>query len=386
MRDTSIRERITGPTARLDAAGPSLDRSINGFFRSALRLSLSQPGRARFFARTALYQRRAAARRKHWLERGVHVPPLMIVSVTRQCNLHCAGCFVQAQARPDGERMDENDLRRLLGEARNLGVSIVALAGGEPLTRPEILDIAGDHPEILFVLVTNGWLVDGPILDKLERYRNVVTVVSLEGFEDQTDGRRGEGVYARALRTMERMKERGLFFGTSVMVTRNNFALTTSRLFIRDLVRRGSRLFFFVDYVPIKEGTQHLVPSDTQRGAEALAMDLFRAEFPGIFLAASASEEVHGGCLAAGRGFVHISPEGSLEPCPFAPFSDVNVREVPLRVALASDLMRSIRESGAHLSESDGGCALWNQREWIETLQRECTECGGPERPERLVA
>jgi MoaA/NifB/PqqE/SkfB family radical SAM enzyme len=386
MKDSATLERNTGPAGRCGSAGPSLDRSLNGFFRDTVRLSLTQPARARFFARTALYQRKAAARRKQWLEQGIKVPPLMIVSVTRQCNLRCAGCFVQAHARPDGTRMSRDDLRRLFAEARELGVAIVTLAGGEPLTRPEILDVAAEFPELLFVLVTNGWLIDGVVLDKLESLRNVVTVLSLEGFESQTDGRRGEGVYARALQAMAQMKERGLFFGTSIMITRPNYALATSRVFIRDLVGRGSRLFFFVDYVPIKVGTEHLVPSERQRGAEALTLDLFRAEFPGIFVAASASESAFGGCLAAGQGFIHVSPEGALEPCPFAPFSDANVRETSLREALASQLMRKIRESDTHLSESEGGCALWNEQEWVESLRTESTDRTPSDRPTQLVA
>lgn len=379
-------ERIIKPEGRGGALAGSLDRSINGFIRDIVRLSLSHPGRAGFFAKTALHQRRAAARRKAWEERGLHVPPLMVLSVTRQCNLRCAGCFVQAQAGSAGSHMTEQDLRRLLGEARDLGVSIVALAGGEPLTRPEILDVAGEYPEMLFVLVTNGSLVDGLVLDKLDRQRNIVPVVSLEGFEKETDGRRGGGVYLRALRAMDQMRARGMFFGTSIMVTRANFALTTSRVFVRSLVERGSRLFFYVDYVPIQPGTEHLVPSENQRGSEALTMDLFRAEFPGIFLAPSASEQAFGGCLAAGKGFIHVSPEGALEPCPFAPFSDMNIREVSLGDALGSDLMRKIRDSGEHLTESEGGCALWSKREWVASLRSDSNGCCTPASPDRLVA
>ena len=313
----------------------------------------------------------------------------MIVSVTRECNLRCAGCFVRAQHKPAGRRMSEDDLRRLLRQAQTLGISMVALAGGEPLTRPEILDIAGEFPEILFMLITNGWLMDDPILDTLERLRNIIPVLSLEGFEEETDCRRGAGVYARALQAMERMRERGLFFGASIMVTRTNFALATSRGFVRSLVTHGSRLFFYVDYVPIQPGSEHLVPSATQRGSEALTMDLLRAEFPGIFLAPSSSEDAFGGCLAAGRGFVHVSAEGALEPCPFAPFSDVNLQDVPLREALQSKLMRTIRESEEHLGESQGGCALWSKRDWVASLVAGAASRHTPqpsEPSERLVA
>jgi MoaA/NifB/PqqE/SkfB family radical SAM enzyme len=117
-----------------------------------------------------------------------------------------------------------------------------------------------------------------------------------------------------------------------------------------------------------------------------LTLDLFRAEFPGIFVAASASESVFGGCLAAGQGFIHVSPEGALEPCPFAPFSDANGRDTSLREALASDLMRKIRQSDEHLSESEGGCALWNKQDWVESLRSDSTGHAPSDRPAQLVA
>ena len=346
----------------------SFDHSIRGFCRDLARLSSRDPGLALHFTRTALRQREAAARRRRSAKTGVRVPPLMILSITRRCNLRCAGCFVEAQGRPAGDELSMAELRTLLADARDLGVSMVALAGGEPLARPQILDVVADFPDLVFPLVTNGSLLDDAVLAKIERLRNVIPVVSLEGLEPETDRRRGSGVHQRALDAMERMRELRIFFGTSIMITRRNFGLVTSRRFVGDLVDRGSRLFFYVDYVPIKAGTEHLVPSETQRGLEPFTMMLLRTEFRALFMASSASEAAFGGCMAAGEGFVHVSAEGDLEPCPFSPVSDTNLREVPLRVALQSRLLRNIRESGEHLSEADGGCALWTMRDWVRSM------------------
>jgi len=344
------------------------DHSIRGFCRDLARISARDPGLALHFGRTALRQREAAGRRRRAAKQGVQVPPLMILSVTRRCNLRCAGCFVQAQGRPAGSELSIGELRTVLHDARDLGVSMVALAGGEPLTRPEILDVAAEFPELIFPLVTNGSLADEALLSRLQKLRNVIPVISLEGLECETDGRRGDGVYQRALEVMDRMRERRMFFGASIMITRRNFGLVTSRRFVRNLVDRGSRLFFYVDYVPIKAGTEHLIPSQTQRGLEPFTMMLLRSEFRALFVASAASEAAFGGCMAAGEGFVHVSAEGDLEPCPFSPFSDTNLREVPLRVALQSRLLRNIRESGVHLSEAEGGCALWNKRDWVQSM------------------
>ena len=232
------------------------------FMRDAARVTLRDPSLAYFFVKTAAQQRKAAALRRSWQEQGVHVPPLMIVNVTRQCDLHL-----------------------VLTEARDLGVSFVALAGGEPLARPEILDVAARFPEIVFMLTTNGSLIDDAVLDTLERNRHILPIVSLDGFERNTDHGRIEAVNDMATTAMERMRSRGLFFGASIVITWPNFPLTTSRAFVRRLVDLGCRLFFYMDYVPIQAGTEHLVPSLSQRRSEALTMALLRREFRALFLA-----------------------------------------------------------------------------------------------------
>ena len=113
---------------------------------------------------------------------------------------------------------------------------------------------------------------------------------------------------------MARLQRRGIFFGASVTVTRRNFGLVTSRRFVREIVDRGAKLFFFLDYVPVKARTEHLIPSQTQRDAEPLTMMLLRSEFRAVF-------------VAAGMGFATVSPQGDLEPCPFAPCCDPDPSE-----------------------------------------------------------
>ena len=80
------------------------------------------------------------------------------------------------------------------------------------------------------------------------------------------------------------------------------------------------------------------------------------------------SEIDFGGCLAAGKGFVHINPAGEVQPCPFSPYSDANLKEKPLIEALKSPLLATIRENSARMDESNGICALWNNREWVAGL------------------
>jgi MoaA/NifB/PqqE/SkfB family radical SAM enzyme len=95
--------------------------------------------------------------------------------------------------------------------------------------------------------------------------------------------------------------------------------------------------------------------------------DTFRDNYKAVFVALPRDEEEIGGCLSAGRGFVHISAEGNVEPCPFVPYSDTNIKNCSLKEALQSKMLRTIRDNHEELEETHG-CALWERREWVQHL------------------
>jgi MoaA/NifB/PqqE/SkfB family radical SAM enzyme len=121
-----------------------------------------------------------------------------------------------------------------------------------------------------------------------------------------------------------------------------------------------------IEYVPVTHGSEGLVLTDAQKA------DLSREGrfdgYPFMTVTLPGDEEAFGGCLAAGRGFIHLAEDGSLEACPFAPFSDTNAAERSLKEALDSPLMRAIREQHGELTETKGGCALWNKKGWVASL------------------
>ncbi len=344
------------------------DQGLLSFFQDAVRIVVRDPSMAVHMFRTLRNQQAAAARRAEWGRRGVHVPQIIIASVTHRCNLNCKGCYALAQHPNAEEEMSTERLCAVLDEASELGVSIVMLAGGEPLVRPDILDIAGRYPQIIFPLFTNGLLVDDAMIECLERRRNLIPLISLEGHAGLTDERRGSGVHEHAIGLMAKLLRAGVFFGTSITVTRSNFELVTGDGFADQLLQAGCRVFIYVEYVPIQPGTEDLVLAPEQKAVLTARMQTLKGRLPGLFVAFPGDEEIYGGCLAAGRGFIHISPEGRVEPCPFAPYSDSSLRDMTLRDALASDFLRTIRESEAHLGESKGGCALWENREWVASV------------------
>jgi len=345
-----------------------LNESLKVFFKDALRVTLKNPIQAYYFFRTIRWQRRAARVRSKWGEEGIHVPPIMIFSITNKCNLHCKGCYHLALQRSSQPEMSDDKLRSIIAESRELGISFMVLAGGEPLVRQEILDITKSFPEIIFLVFTNGLLINDDLLMKLKGQSNFVPVISLEGYEEDTDGRRGKGVYERLLGIIRKIKDSGLFWSVSLTITRSNFSSVTDYQFIRTLTDLGCKLFIYLEYTPIKEGTEDWLLTDEQRANLLKIRDSFRLEFPALFIAVPGDEEEIGGCLSAGRGFVHVSAQGDVEPCPFAPYSDTNLRDSSLKEALQSEFLRTIRQNREQLSETEGGCALWVEREWVRSL------------------
>lgn len=242
------------------------------------------------------------------------------------------------------------------------------MAGGEPLSRPEIIDITAEFPEIIFLVFTNGTLLDDEWLAKLKQQRNFVPSISLEGWQKDTDNRRGEGVYQRLRGIINNLKKSGLFWSVSLTVTRTNFDTITGQDFIKFLRELGCKLFFFVEYTPVNEATEDWVITPEQRAELTRIRDGYRRTYPALFVTVPGDEEEIGGCLSAGRGFIHVSAQGDVEPCPFVPYSDTSLLHSSLKDALKSDFLRTIRENHEHLHETQGGCALWVERAWVRSL------------------
>lgn len=345
------------------------DATIGETIGKAVRIIATEP--ALVIPGTVIlhHQRKAAAVRRRYEQEGLLVPPVMIASITSRCNLACAGCYMHGRGAPHRAEMSPEILSSIASQAGELGVSVIVVAGGEPFVRKEeIVTLAKAHPRILFPVFTNGQLIDDTVADALSACRNIVPVLSFEGFRADTDARRGDGVYDRLLATCARLKDRNVFFGCSVTVTRKNFDNVTGDAFFRQMMGSGARVFVFVEYVPMEPGTGDLVLTREQKKSLQVVLADNNRKFPALFLGFPGEEEYYGGCLAAGRGFVHVSPSGDLEPCPASPFSDANLAAMPLKEALRSRLLSRLREEPGILTESAGGCALRANRAWLQEI------------------
>lgn len=335
------------------------------------RNTLSNLKTSMFVTKFAISSSSASKIRKSYQSKGIHIPGFLICSITDRCNLRCKGCYASANGILGGdgrEEMTVDQWEDVFRQGNDLGISFMILAGGEPLLRGEVLDRAKGFTSIVFPVFSNGTMIESNI-GLFDGNRNLVPIISIDGFEDSTDERRGKGQYCRIEECFAILEERKIFRGASVTVTSENIDEVTSNAFVERLHEFGCGVVFFIEFVPSRD-TMGLALGDDGRkllsdrvsGMRSIYDDIVFMSFPG-------DERKFGGCIGAGRGFIHINPYGDAEACPASPYSDTNLKEKTLMDAISSQLFVKIRESELIALPHKGGCALTEHKDRIVILR-----------------
>lgn len=352
-----------------------MTKGVERVVKDAIKAVFKDPRESKFMMQFSLASKRATDIRRKQEKEGLHVPPFLIASITSSCNLHCAGCY----SRSNHATVDEKPVRQLTSqkwfaifeEAHKLGISFILLAGGEPTMRRDIIQEAGKMQDILFPIFTNGIFLDERYMQLFDECRNLIPVLSIEGDRKITDERRGEGIYEKLTANMAEMQRRNLIFGISITVTRENLKEVTSMEYIRKMKARGCKLIIYVEFVPVTDEAKELTLTEEEQVYLHQMVDTNRTEENGIVIVSfPGDEKSSGGCIAAGRGFFHINSHGGAEPCPFSPYSDVNVKDTSLKEAMGSKLFHALQDGGILMDDHLGGCVLFEKKEMVEELLR----------------
>lgn len=350
-----------------------MNKGIENVVRGILKASFKNPKETAFVLKYVLSSKEAKKKRERFERKGESVPAFLISSITSSCNLFCKGCYAR-KFNSCGEEVQKQQLsterwESIFMEAKEMGVSFVLLAGGEPLMRKDVIEKAAKVKEIIFPIFTNGIMLQEEYIKLFHENRNLVPILSIEGDVEQTDGRRGEGTYEVLMNVMDKLKEKGILYGVSATVTTENFMTVSSKTFFDKLYNKGCRALIFVEYVPVIKETWKLAPTDNERKKLECEQQKLRKQYEdAIFLSFPGDEKYSGGCLAAGRGFFHINVDGSAEPCPFSPYSDTNLKDCTLREALKSPLFTKLNETGMLIGEHAGGCLLFEKEKEVKEL------------------
>src|SRR5699024_12391143 len=114
-----------------------------------------------------------------------------------------------------------DELDSIVTQGKKLGTYMYIFTGGEPMVRKkDIIALYEKHSDCEFLSFTNGTLIDEDFCQEMLRVKNFVPAITLEGFEDAKDGRRGQGVYEKVQKTMTMLKTHDVPFGIYTCSTR----------------------------------------------------------------------------------------------------------------------------------------------------------------------
>jgi MoaA/NifB/PqqE/SkfB family radical SAM enzyme len=273
-----------------------------------------------------------------------NVPWAILMDPTSACNLQCTGCWAAEYG--NKLNMSYEELDSIINQANELGTYFFLYSGGEPLVRKaDLIRLCEAHPDCQFTAFTNGTLIDEAFAEEMLRVKNFIPAISVEGFEADTDFRRGEGTFKKVENAMEILKAKKLPFGISCCYTSKNVEMIGSEAYFDQMIDWGAKFCWFFTYMPVgKEAVPELMVSAEQRAFMYDQVRQFRATKPLFTLDFWNDGEYAEGCLAGGRRYLHINANGDMEPCAFIHYSDSNIREKTLLEALQSPLFMEYRK------------------------------------------
>jgi len=297
-----------------------------------------------------------------------NIPWAILMDPTSACNLHCHGCW----AADYGPKLNLSyeTLDSIIRQGQEVGTCFYIFSGGEPLMRKkDIIRLCEEHNDCQFLAFTNGTLIDEEFADEMLRVKNFIPAISIEGFAETTDARRGSGTFAKVVQAMELLQAKKLPFGVSVCYTSQNTDVVGSEEFFDFLVEKGAKFAWYFTFIPVGVGSApELMASAEQRKFMYYQIRKFRKTKPIFTLDFWNDGEFINGCIAGGRCYLHINANGDIEPCAFIHYADSNIHEHTLLEAYQRPLFMEYRRrrpfNNIHLQP----CPLLDNPEALEGM------------------
>lgn len=340
---------------------------------------------------------------------GFEAPWFFVISPLKYCDLSCPGCYANADR---GETLlSFSLLNRIVSDAKKMGVKFLTISGGEPFIyydkkhKKNIIDFFRENSDVYFQVYTNGTsLIDVELAEKelaervergeetaicaLERIKkaakrnrhlfgkenivpllaqlgNVAPAISQEGFEKETDARRGKGMYLLIQNARKNLTSHGVLHGFSITYTRENADILVEEKLIDELIAQDVSFGWYFLYIPKgREPNVELVPTAEQRIRLRDFVWRMRNEKP-IFIGDFWNDGPWvGGCIAGARKYFHIRADGKVTPCVFADFSighiedDFYKKGFTLKDIVQHPAFRFIREKQLEIENKCTPCCI----------------------------
>ena len=300
-----------------------------------------------------------------------NAPWAILLDPTSACNLRCTGCWAAEYGYKLNLTLETID--SIIRQGKEIGCYMYIYTGGEPLVRKaDLIKLCEMHPDCEFLSFTNGTLIDEAFCQELLRVKNFVPAISLEGFEEANDSRRGQGVYEKVMRAMTLLHDNGLPFGISVCYTSRNYKDVSSDEFVDKIISMGALFVWYFHYMPVGQAaTPELMLKPDQRLEMIKKIREFRGTKPIFAMDFQNDGAAVGGCIAGGRKYLHINAKGDVEPCVFIHYSNVNIHDVSLLDALRSPLFQAYHDNQPFNDNHLRPCPMLENPERLRQLVKE---------------
>ncbi len=292
----------------------------------------------------------AALRQTFKKERGMEPPSFIVISPTNACNLRCKGCYAACENQTIS-KLPFEIFDRIVGQVRDLwNAGFVVLSGGEPLMYRDngrtVFDIFETYRDMYFMYYTNGTLIDDEAASRMAELGNVTPAISVEGYERETDARRGKGTFTRILKAQETLRRHGVPFGTSVTATLENAGILAGDEFYDFWFEEQGSLYmwsFHLMPIGLARDTMDLMITPEQR--LAIRDRILKCTVEKQYTIADFwnSGILADGCIAYGKqdGYIYVDWDGKIMPCVFVPYYEQTVQDLFARGKTITDALDS---------------------------------------------
>ncbi|MBQ6292983.1 MAG: radical SAM protein [Lachnospiraceae bacterium] len=319
-----------------------------------------------------------------------NIPWAILLDPTSACNLHCVGCWAADYGNHLNLTFEEMD--DIIKQGERMGVYFYLFSGGEPLVRKkDIIRLCEKHEDCMFTAFTNGTLIDEDFADEMLRVKNFAPAISLEGFEEATDSRRGRGVYKDVLRAMRILHKKKLIYGISCCYTSENYKSITSEEYWDMIIENGAYFVWCFHYMPVGvDASPKLLLKPEQREFVYKRIRELRSTKPLFAIDFQNDGEFVNGCIAGGRRYLHINANGDAEPCAFIHYADSNIREKSLLEIMRSPLFMTYHDGQPFNENMIQPCPMLENpdklRAIVETSGAKSTDMQSPETVDHLCS
>lgn len=344
---------------------PSIHELVTGIIKETNRNCMNKFF-TNFFANAAWYG--APKRDKLLNDTGIKTPFTILISPSMRCNLRCTGCYASSYSKEDD--IPKEELDRIIKEARDLGIYYFIILGGEPFINDYMMDLYEKYNDCMFTPFSNGTLFTEKVADRIQKLGNVIPMFSLEGFEEETDKRRGKGIFKKVMHAMDLLKERGVLFGVSSATSRYNIDTVTSGKFIDMLIEKGAKMSWYFLYMPVgKTPDTSVMLTPKQRIYLGERIREIRSTKPYFTIDFFNDAPYVGGCIA-GKFYCHINSEEQVEPCIFAHFAVDNLKGKKLLDVFKSDFFKELRNRQPYNRNLLMPCMMIDNTEQIRDIAK----------------